>query len=243
VRHTAIIATLVLAACSGGGDNPGAGNVVSPVPAPTPAPSPSPSPTPSPTPTYLTYDALTGDQSFPSTDCVATVGAFGSQNIEYTAASQTYSVYGGDVKFYQVTFGPADVDTTVPDAVRAYARANPKGGTDRFVIRRPAVAGVPLDYVRLAEISVIRPTLSVREGGFCTFGVQTLPTDLLTVGAQLFNLSLTGTVTLTGSSDTYTPFAQHDDNNRRLQDPHRRAQGPVHRDPFVWPGRHPRGGR
>jgi hypothetical protein len=198
MRGAIVIGALLLAACSSGSaDNPGGGG--GPTPTPTPTPTPSPTPTSTPTPTYTAYDALIGDQVFQP------ICSDYNYRISFNSAAQSYSIISNYYNETYATFGPVDIDPTVTDAVHAYVRTNPRGGIDRFTIRRPVVGGVPLDYVRTGEFSVL-PTYAnpARSDARCVFGTPTIAGDRPATGTRVINLVVSGTVTRTGSPEIYS---------------------------------------
>jgi|GEM_PF-1591502 len=187
---------------SSGGSGPIAG---SPTPSPSPSPSPSPTPSPTPTPVYSTYANLTGDQNF-QTACagyqfsapmpgILPATDFGNgATINYAAATQTYTLsYVGSTE----TFGPADIDTSLPPGTAAYKKNIAGGAIDQLSLSGPVLKGVALDYTRFLEWT------TVQEPGYrpvqmlCVFGVPTLVTDVPSVSSVTFPA-----VTLVGSAFT-----------------------------------------
>lgn len=151
--------------------------------------TPTPSPSPSPTPTYQTFAQLTGNQTF-ATTCGGTVTEplFGSRarggaplgsvvSIVSDRSGPTYQIsdrISEASSLFSSTFTQADRDTTRPGEV--YARTLPNGFTERLSVLTISQNGVPLDYVRAAQI-LARTDPGGTVNYVCAFGVPTLVTD------------------------------------------------------------------
>ena len=188
---------LSLTACGGGGG--------SSAPPPTGGGTPAPTPTPTPTPiSYTPYANLSGNQSFDSA-CAGLYNAgfvilstgFGnypesqaSLNIDYTAATQTYSVEGGfDVPF-TYAFGPSERDPNSTATSLLYSKPDENGFTTRFGIGARQLGGTTPEYVRTARLFA-RPSGGILDIN-CVFGVPTQTNDALpssTINYSSFSLS------------------------------------------------------
>ena len=177
-------------------------------------PGPSPSPSPSPTPTYTTYANLTGDQHF-KTACagfqfngsipgILPATNFGNGTVvDYTAATQTYAL---SYVAANETFGPADIDTSLPPGTLAYKKVGPSGSTDRLSLSGASLNGVPLDYTRFFQWSTTQQPGFQSVQMFCVFGVPTLVTDIPPMSSVSFpSVALVGTAyTGTGPGAIYS---------------------------------------
>ena len=176
MRHlVSFIALAALGACGGGSGGgsvtTGSGGTVAVTPAAPPAPPP---------PTYVKYAAQTGNQTYQST-CAAN-GSNGADfaspygqgpALVYTASTDSYLVSGPGLN---VSFGPADVDTTASAGTKVYRRVV-NGLTERLSIVPPRVQGTALEYVASFSVAA-RATSGAFLNYACLTGVPTVETDL-----------------------------------------------------------------
>ena len=199
LRFAALAGAAFLGACGGGGSSSGGGGGT--VVTPTPGPSTGVTPTPSPGPSYTKFADLTGDRTHPSTCAALDLGAFlrwvpttppgAGLAFSYNAAADSWNVLGNG---HDVTFTPADRDTTTPSTSIRYVK--PGSPPQRLTIGQPGVGTVGADYQRIAAV-----TLGSRAYQ-CVIGAQTLPTDRPTGSTVSFTgSSLVGYLFVTRSSD------------------------------------------
>ncbi|WP_264942895.1 hypothetical protein [Sphingomonas canadensis] len=173
-----ILSALLATGCSSGGASGGGGGTVV---TPTPTPSSSPSPTPTPSASYTKFAALTGDQTFLATcnsmevnfdpPAIAPVFAPGNGiDIAYQASSRTWDLTGYGVN---LSFGPADLDSSAPEGNQYYAHTiTVPGSAERFRIHSATAGGSPIEYFRLLSI------VDGLRAYSCVTGVSTKPTDV-----------------------------------------------------------------
>ena len=178
-----IALALSLTAC--GGDKGS-----SPPPPDNPPPTGTPTPTPPPI-SYTKFADLTGNQSFDSA-CAGSFNAnepllssgfgsypdsYASLNIDYVAATQTYTVEGGTDVQFSYSFGPGDLDANSSASSILYRKVDENGFTTRFGIGARSLGGAMPEYVRTARLFA-RPSSSVSDL-YCVFGVPTQLNDAL----------------------------------------------------------------
>ena len=181
---------LILASC--GSDGSGGSTGGTPAPSPTPSPSPSPTPTPTPTPTpvasYSTFDALAGDQNYP-TGCASAQFPAGLPTVSpatnfgaglqftYTAATQVHALNGDGIS---LSFGPAD-----HSALNSTANADVWiKGNDDLTLEALTWGGTRMVYNRVSYLDTSKAGTLVAYA--CITGVPTLDFDVPTSGTAAF---------------------------------------------------------
>lgn len=185
----------MLASCGGGG---GGGTAATPPP-PT---------TPTPPPTNTNLANLQYSQSFPTVqrDGRATLSSTGavtgtpsattavdSFNVDYNAASQSYTVrIGADA----ATFGPADRTTDSNATISVFERVA-GNQTDTFVLfnvgaSNPALALTYVSYGALQRITNQGSPFDVRSNIF-VYGIRTLAADMPRTGSASYTTRIDGT--------------------------------------------------
>lgn len=171
---------LLLVAC--GPNGPGASGAGT---APPPS-APSPTPTPTPVASYPTFDALAGDQDYPTACAGAqfpggllTVGPttdFGSGlQFAYRAATRTYTLDGDGIS---LSFGPADYTPQAP-GIDVWIR-----GDDFLSLEALTWAGTPMVYNRVAYVNTRKSGILVAYA--CITGIPTLAFDVPISGIASF---------------------------------------------------------
>ena len=182
----ALSSALVLASC--GSDGPGASGTGAPTPSPSPSPSPSPTPTPTPVASYSTFDALTGDQNYP-TGCASAQFPAGLPTVSpatdfgnglqftYTAATQIYALNGDGISR---SFGPGD-----HSALNSTANTDVwVKGADDLTLETLTWGGTRMVYNRVSYLETSKAGVGIDYA--CITGVPTFAFDVPTSGTAAF---------------------------------------------------------
>lgn len=205
----ALSSALFLASCGSDGSGGSTGGTPTPSPSPSPSPSPTPTPTPTPVASYSTFDALTGDQTYP-TSCAAAQFPAGLPTISaatnfgngllftYTAATQVYNLSGDGIA---VNFGPGDYST-----LNSTANTNVWiKGSDDLTLEALTWGGTRMVYNRVSYLDSSKAGTPVAYA--CITGVPTLDFDVPTSGTAAFPRAGMDAAAFSLSSGTVVHYA------------------------------------
>lgn len=137
------------------------------------------------TPTYPKFADLTGDRSFVSS-CAKQIlntmpPTYGAATLPdqglafaYTDATQVWAVTGDGLG---LSFGPANVDTSLPSGFQAWAKPGIGSFTDRLRYQTVGIVGIgPFEYMRTAQVITNASGASTTYN--CIIGVPTEVSDV-----------------------------------------------------------------